>query len=80
MSICNESKIIKKDAQSCSALGAPTEAALKVVVEKLGAYDTQFKGWNPEEPMSYNNYIAETHKKFATLEFTRDRKAMSVIV
>ena len=30
--------------------------------------------------MTYNNHIATFHTKFATLEFTRDRKAMSVIV
>jgi magnesium-transporting ATPase (P-type) len=30
--------------------------------------------------MAFNNHIASQFKKYATLEFTRDRKAMSVLV
>lgn len=82
MSLCNESKLLvdntKKD--KVSRIGLPTEAALKVLVEKIGKYDkdpTFQKDSNDLE--TYNNFVSTSFSKLATLEFTRDRKSMSVL-
>jgi magnesium-transporting ATPase (P-type) len=62
-------------------LGEPTEAALKVAVEKLGQYDTKFgKVDRTKEPEAYSKYLAQTIKKVATLDFTSERKTMSTVV
>ena len=42
MAICNDSQIMKKDGVIRPA-GLPTEAALKVLNEKIGNYDNTFK-------------------------------------
>jgi Ca2+-transporting ATPase len=42
MSICNESKLFI-DKGRVQRSGLPTEAALKVLVEKIGNYDPKFK-------------------------------------
>ena len=42
MSLCNESKIQKVGIDSYTAIGAPTEAALRVLVEKVKHYDRSF--------------------------------------
>lgn len=80
MSLCNESKLLmdpnKKD--KVSRVGLPTEAALKVLVEKIGKYDKTFQ--NTDNNLEgYNNFVSKELKKLATLEFTRDRKSMSVL-
>lgn len=44
MSLCNESSLnYDKVKNKYTRNGLPTEAALKVLVEKIGAYDTEFK-------------------------------------
>lgn len=40
--LCNESKLLLKDGR-VQRNGLPTEAALKVLNEKIGRYDPQFK-------------------------------------
>lgn len=77
MANCNESIIEYKDG-TYRALGAPTEAAIRILVEKLGKYDPEFSS-EDGSPMAYNDHVQKSWKKYATLEFTRDRKAMSVI-
>jgi len=42
-SICNESKLLVKEDGSVKISGLPTEAALKVLVEKVGIIDKNFK-------------------------------------
>ena len=78
-SLCNDAQI-KWDAEEglYTRVGEPTEAALKILVEKLGG-DGSPSG--PEATASFHstNY-ASTYKKEATLEFSRDRKSMSVLV
>jgi len=62
--------------------GTPTEAALKIFVEKAGLNDTKFKGKSTKEnpnPMEYNDFILNDFKVLFTLEFDRDRKAKSVL-
>ena len=60
-------------------MGEPTEAALKVLVEKLGV-----PGLNsPLDPQlkcrQANDFYSANHRKLATLSFSRDRKSMSVL-
>eukprot|EP00798_Chlamydomonas_sp_ICE-L_P020359 gene20359-27123_t len=85
--ICNEAGLEYK-AGAFRAAGAPTEAALKVLVEKLGVPDAATakalaakRAANPEdnpEPVS-KTYLARVQVT-AVLEFDRDRKSMSVLV
>jgi P-type Ca2+ transporter type 2C len=78
MSLCNESKLLRDPKGKVTRNGLPTEAALKVLVEKIGAYDSQISS-HPADLEFYNNHISKDFKKLATLEFTRDRKSMSVL-
>ena len=85
-SLCNESKVIyDEDNNSYHNVGEPTEAALKVLVEKVGTNDAKFNaGLTDMQPSvrvsACNNYYEESLKKLATFEFSRDRKSMSVLV
>jgi len=89
--LCNEAKIVyNADHDSFANVGEPTEAALTVLVEKLG-YDNDDVNRNLTrntlktvdekiESCSYvNNYINSQYEKLITLEFSRDRKSMSVL-
>ena len=64
-------------------LGEPTEAALKVLAEKIGRYDikgpTQTANFK-KDPNSYGNYLMENVTEVATLDFSSERKTMSKIV
>eukprot|EP00444_Apocalathium_aciculiferum_P035635 CAMPEP_0183489286 /NCGR_PEP_ID=MMETSP0370-20130417/181367_1 /TAXON_ID=268820 /ORGANISM="Peridinium aciculiferum, Strain PAER-2" /LENGTH=617 /DNA_ID=CAMNT_0025682619 /DNA_START=36 /DNA_END=1888 /DNA_ORIENTATION=- len=66
--------------------GEPTEAAIMVLVEKLGCPDKatndnchQAAKRTTEDAMAFNNYWTKPCTKHATLEFTRERKSMSVL-
>jgi len=78
-------------------VGEPTEAALKVMVEKFGTDDPSFNHSllsiaTPQDltALSHkqkllcvsqvNDFIESKYRKIATLEFSRDRKSMSVLV
>jgi Ca2+-transporting ATPase len=84
--LCNESRLsIDADGRSVRA-GEPTEAALRVLVEKLGCPDQGLSGRcfqcasrRPEDAMAFSDYWSQGVKKHAVLEFTRDRKSMSVL-
>ena len=89
--LCNESSLqYKKDATLAknihwSVTGEPTEGALKVMAEKIGLPDSN-------ECLKYNNkpvlekynlvdkYWNHIYKKEEMLEFSRERKSMSVFV
>jgi len=90
-SLCNEAKIVyNADHDTFTNVGEPTEAALTVLVEKLG-YDnddinrklnknTLSTVNEKKESCSFvNNYIHSQYEKLITLEFSRDRKSMSVL-
>lgn len=85
-SICNDSKIsYNEDNDVYSAIGEPTEAALKVLAEKIGTGDASFDSnlGNLEQSAragAVNEYLAEQHPRLLTFEFSRDRKSMSVLV
>lgn len=86
-SLCNEATIEYSDGKY-TRIGEPTEAALKVLVEKIGVPDARkqkefevLKSEDPATAVQYcNKFWQSQHKKLATLEFSRDRKSMSVLV
>lgn len=83
MVLNNEAKLIF-DKGRVNRTGLPTEAAIKVLAEKIGKYDANFK--NKFVPVDQGNveqygaYLASNYEKRATLEFSRDRKSMSVLM
>lgn len=84
--ICNDAKIVyNSDKASYSNVGEPTEAALKVLVEKIGCPDTEISQslstLSPSVRASVvNEYYERSIPKLLTMEFSRDRKMMSVLV
>ncbi|KAK4418485.1 Calcium-transporting ATPase, endoplasmic reticulum-type [Sesamum alatum] len=90
--VCNDAGIFC-DGRLFRATGLPTEAALKVLVEKMGVPDSEVK-----DKIRYSkllsNYLIDRNtvnlaccewwnkrsKRVATLEFDRVRKSMSVLV
>lgn len=85
-SLCNDARIAYDESTDTYAcIGEPTEAALQVLVEKFGTVDPGFNGTlqtlsKTQRSTACNDYYAQTCQRTATLEFTRDRKSMSVIV
>uniref|UniRef100_A0AAV1THB0 P-type Ca(2+) transporter n=1 Tax=Peronospora matthiolae TaxID=2874970 RepID=A0AAV1THB0_9STRA len=86
-SLCNESAIEYNDGKYVR-VGEPTEAALKVLVEKIGfphddvkqAEMQSLRASAPEKAAQFcNEYVEQQNKKLAVLEFSRDRKSMSVL-
>lgn len=90
--ICNDAGVFS-DGRLFRATGLPTEAALKVLVEKMGVPDTKARNKLREMQVAANYLIDNTtvklgccdwwtkrSKRVATLEFDRVRKSMSVIV
>mmetsp|Transcript_61664 Transcript_61664/g.161994 ORF Transcript_61664/g.161994 Transcript_61664/m.161994 type:complete len:1037 (+) Transcript_61664:147-3257(+) len=83
---CNESRLdIDADGKYIRA-GEPTEAAIRVLVEKLGCPDKalnsrcfQASTRKKDDAQAFTKYWMEGVKKEAVLEFTRDRKSMSVL-
>ncbi|KAL8136017.1 hypothetical protein AgCh_010571 [Apium graveolens] len=79
--VCNDSSVSLSENKFVVS-GMPTEAALKVLVEKMGQHS------EPDEhvPLGTGNILrccAQWEKiehRIATLEFDRERKSMSVIV
>ncbi|KAI9140647.1 Ca-transporting ATPase [Paraphysoderma sedebokerense] len=83
---CNDAQITySSESEQFVNVGEPTEAALKVLVEKLGCEDLEFcsklgKLGHLERAMAVNNWIDSRYERLATFEFSRDRKSMSVLV
>ena len=87
-SLCNASTI-EYDSKSSKyvRVGEPTEASLKVLVEKIGLPDAadqqSLLAKRTSDPLNtahfVNDYWGGKAKVLATLEFNRDRKSMSVI-
>lgn len=68
-----------------SALGEPTEAALKVLVEKIGTTDSEVTSTLSSLPpikrtSALSDYHSSQLERLLTFEFSRDRKMMSVLV
>jgi len=80
--ICNDSSLDYNDSKKIyEKVGEATETALTVLVEKMNVYGTNKSVLSPtEKAMCCNNVIRQKYKKEFTLEFSRDRKSMSVYV
>ncbi|CAK4686841.1 hypothetical protein LEN26_014004 [Aphanomyces euteiches] len=84
--LCNESTIEYNNGKYVR-VGEPTEAALRVLTEKIGVPDKAQQATvasqrtsDPAKVVQHaNNYWISQYKKLATLEFSRDRKSMSVL-
>ena len=76
--LCNEASIEFVDGRY-TRLGEPTEAALKVLVEKLGVPS----GVKSMDPLlmarQSSDHWAGAYQRLALLEFSRDRKCMSAL-
>ncbi|KAH7889652.1 hypothetical protein F5I97DRAFT_1800705 [Phlebopus sp. FC_14] len=84
--ICNDAKIVyHAEKDTYTSVGEPTEAALKVLVEKLGCGDTGIMDTLPSltphiRANVVNEYYERKISRLLTMEFSRDRKMMSVLV
>ena len=78
--LCNDAELkYEPDDKLFTRVGEPTEAALKVLVEKLGLPGAP----PPQNASAAANHFSELrcapYAKLATLEFSRTRKSMSVL-
>lgn len=83
--MCSGAKLEIGEDHKIKRTGEPTEAALKVLVEKLGCPDQALndKALQTGERMhaeTFCDYWSSNFTNIAILEFTRDRKSMSVVV
>jgi Ca2+-transporting ATPase len=84
--MCNESRLLVDDEKKFIRNGEPTEAAIRVLVEKLGCPDKaindrclQKSQRAKADAMAFSDYWAAGLEKLAILEFNRDRKSMGVL-
>ncbi|KAG6506487.1 hypothetical protein ZIOFF_031811 [Zingiber officinale] len=78
--VCNDASISEAGNNQFVTTGMPTEAALKVLVEKMGlpaGYNTSLES---RELLRCCKWWNEMFHRVATLEFDRTRKSMGVIV
>jgi Ca2+ transporting ATPase len=84
--VCNDSKIVyNSEKKLYTNLGEPTEAALKVLAEKIGCQDVDLtKALSAMDPVTRASAVCDHYERIIprllTFEFTRDRKMMSVLV
>ncbi|KAI9508835.1 Ca-transporting ATPase [Russula earlei] len=84
--ICNDAKIVYDvDRGAYGNIGEPTEAALKVLVEKIGFSDPTLLASLRSLDVSTRasavcDYLEMRIPRLLTFEFSRDRKMMSVLV
>eukprot|EP00043_Microstomoeca_roanoka_P017279 m.180000 g.180000 ORF g.180000 m.180000 type:complete len:1004 (+) comp16608_c1_seq1:211-3222(+) len=71
--LCNDSSLTYSKDKGYQKVGEPTEAALLVLVEKMNVLKT-----NDASLLAKNTALRALYKREHTLEFSRDRKRMSV--
>ncbi|KAG7272803.1 hypothetical protein CRUP_017857 [Coryphaenoides rupestris] len=78
--LCNDSSLDYNEAKGVyEKVGEATETALTCLVEKMNVFDTELQGLSKiERANSCNTVFKQLMKKEFTLEFSRDRKSMSV--
>mmetsp|Transcript_53444 Transcript_53444/g.126423 ORF Transcript_53444/g.126423 Transcript_53444/m.126423 type:complete len:1133 (+) Transcript_53444:67-3465(+) len=76
-SLCNLSGLNKNEHGVWERIGESTEAALKVLAEKIGLSEPPVKEGSD---MPVHDYFDTKYDKLATLEFNRERKSMSVLI
>uniref|UniRef100_A0A2N9EE85 P-type Ca(2+) transporter n=1 Tax=Fagus sylvatica TaxID=28930 RepID=A0A2N9EE85_FAGSY len=79
--ICNDAGV-ERSGNHYVAIGQPTEAALKVLVEKMGLPESSDSGSSSgrDNELRCSQLWNKIERRIATLEFDRDRKSMGVIV
>lgn len=77
-SLCNDAKIIFSDSKF-SKIGEPTEAALKVLVEKMGITNEPMNSEDLNAANKCDTYWRGLYSISQVNEFSRDRKIMSVL-
>lgn len=81
--LCNEATI-EYDGSRYVRVGEPTEASLKVLVEKIGIDGQDTQAAFKSDPVGTRNMVCKSYesqyKLLATQEFARDRKSMSVLL
>ncbi|KAI0049705.1 calcium ATPase [Auriscalpium vulgare] len=84
--ICNDAKVVYNvEKATYGNVGEPTEAALRVLAEKVGCPDKELtstlSSLSPTERAgAISNYYERAIPRLLTFEFSRDRKMMSVLV
>ncbi|GLT43292.1 hypothetical protein SLA2020_172540 [Shorea laevis] len=76
--VCNDAGV-EQSGNHFVAVGMPTEAALKVFVEKMGLPEV-YGSSDHADPQRCSQLWNKMEQRIATLEFDRDRKSMGVIV
>ena len=83
--VCNDAKIgYNQETDTYTNIGEPTEAALKVLAEKLASDSDSFNAsLDSLSPLArstaVNDHYDSRVKRLLTFEFSRDRKSMSVL-
>jgi P-type Ca2+ transporter type 2C len=78
--LCNNSTIRYED-DKYKRLGEATEAALKVLAEKIGKYDPEFKeNYDIIYAEQYTEFLQKEMTTLQMLEFSRERKCMSALI
>lgn len=83
--VCNDAKITVDQNGVHASLGQPTEAALKVLVEKIEHHDPAInRTLSNMTPSQRSTAISDAYEsqyeRMLTFEFTRERKSMSTLV
>uniref|UniRef100_A0A4W5PBX2 Calcium-transporting ATPase n=1 Tax=Hucho hucho TaxID=62062 RepID=A0A4W5PBX2_9TELE len=78
--LCNDSSLDYNDTKGIyEKVGEATETALCCLVEKMNVFNTEVRGLSkPDRANACCSVIKQLMKKEFTLEFSRDRKSMSV--
>uniref|UniRef100_A0A6Q2Z8G5 Calcium-transporting ATPase n=1 Tax=Esox lucius TaxID=8010 RepID=A0A6Q2Z8G5_ESOLU len=79
--LCNDSSLDYNDSKGIyEKVGEATETALCCLVEKMNVFNTEVRGLSkPDRANACCSVIKHLMKKEFTLEFSRDRKSMSVL-
>lgn len=84
--LCNDSQLAYDNRNGTfSNIGEPTEGALRVLAEKIGSPEPTMNQSARSLPVQdrlhhASKYYENKNPRFATYEFSRDRKSMSVLV
>ncbi|KAK6926877.1 Cation-transporting P-type ATPase, N-terminal [Dillenia turbinata] len=76
--VCNDASV-EPSGHHYVASGMPTEAALKVLVEKMGLPEKFNRDSGDDTVLACCQHWNKTERRIATFEFDRDRKSMGVI-
>ncbi|XP_068027319.1 LOW QUALITY PROTEIN: sarcoplasmic/endoplasmic reticulum calcium ATPase 1-like, partial [Melanerpes formicivorus] len=77
--LCNDSSLDYNESKGVyEKVGEATETALTCLVEKMNVFNTDVRNLSKVERANACNVIKQLMKKEFTLEFSRDRKSMSV--